>query len=75
MTIAGTAKTDDYGNVHFAFDDGTFATVYWIPTGELDDGQGGGFEEDEIETDSTILPSELVRLAYLNDGAPGPINI
>lgn len=68
----GLVKEDDYGNLSFNFDDGTFASAYWIPEGELGDGQGGGFDEDNVEVgDSGLSVAEVVRLADANAGVMG----
>jgi hypothetical protein len=69
----GTKREDDNGNMHFKFDDGTFAIVYWEPHGELGDGDGGYFEEDEIETDTDLDIEFLAKLAHANIGPEGPI--
>lgn len=63
----GTVSEDDYGNLHFQFDDGTEAVASWEPEGELGDGQGGGFDEDSVEVcDSGLTPEQIVRLANAN---------
>ena len=76
----GTFTEDDYGNLTFTFEDGTWAKVYWQPYGAIslgaEEGHGGEFDEEQVETNSEHAPADLVRLAYANTGRrPGPITL
>ncbi len=63
----GKVRGNDYGGVHFKFDDGTEAQADWVPNGELGDGSGGGYEEDEAyPLDSGLTPEQVVELANTN---------
>lgn len=69
MLKPGKVREDDYGNLSFEFDDGTWAGADWEPIGELGDGQGGGFEEDGVEVgNSGLTVEEVLQLANANIG-------
>ncbi|MHC4816874.1 MAG: hypothetical protein ACYTF8_02265 [Planctomycetota bacterium] len=73
----GTFTEDDYGNITFRFDDGTFAKVYWVPYGEPGDGSGGEYAGSHssrgVEHDTEYTDAELADLAYANTGRKGDI--
>jgi hypothetical protein len=65
--MIGTFKSDDYGNVHFQFDDGTWAVANWESFGS---GQGGEYNPFDVEGNTKLESKEIVKLAYANTGRP-----